>query len=287
MIRHVFLLATLTGCFDSIVDANRYATDRPDAPPLDDVPDASVTPDVAVAPTDAGTPPDAPVCSPDLATDPDNCGACGRVCASGICEAGHCLGELSGHIVAIGHDYQDHHAAMRRVLGNAISLAAPHDVGVARFRGTASAQSHTGTTGAIAQAMTQLGRPWHELAITSSLVEVDVLVVEAQTGDAGEAHATGAIWAPAIDQLLQRGGVVVVLEGAGGVGHEFAAGANLFVTTPSDTTGLHAIVADASDAVAQQVLSPYLAETTSVTFAGLTGPIVTLNGAVVVHQTRY
>jgi hypothetical protein len=283
--RSLLLLVTLTGCFDSIVDANRYAL--PDATGEPEV-DASVAPDVAVVPPiDAGVPPDAPPCSLDLATDPDNCGACGHVCASGICELGHCVGELSGHIVAIGHDYQDHHSAMRRVLGNAISLAAPHDVGIARMRGTATSPSHNGTTTAITQSMAQLGRPWHQVTLSTALADVDVLVVEAQIGDAGEAHTTGAVWATAIDQLLQRGGVVIVLEGAGGVSHELAAGASLFVTTPTDATGQHAIVTDASDSVAEQVLSPYLAETTSVVFAGMTGPIATLSGPVVVHQTRY
>jgi hypothetical protein len=287
--RSLFLLAALTGCFDSIVDANRYALpDGTQEPMVDGAVDGSVPPDVAVVPpTDAGTPPDAPPCSLDLQSDPDNCGTCGHVCASGICELGHCVGELSGHIIAIGHDYQDHHAAMRRVLGNSISLAATNDVAVTRLRGTASHDSHAGTTAAINQSMSQLGRPWHNVPISQGLVDVDVLVIEAQTGDPAAARATGAVWAGPIDQLLQRGGIVIVLEGADGVSHELAAGANLFVTTPVVATGQHAFITDGSDAVAQQVVSPYLAETTSVTFGGLTGPIATLGGAVVVHQTRY
>src|SRR5262249_20044779 len=45
----------------------------------------------------------------DLQTDPDNCGYCGNVCASGICSAGICQGIVAGHIVLIGHDYKTRH----------------------------------------------------------------------------------------------------------------------------------------------------------------------------------
>lgn len=323
----LMIALALAGCFDSIVDnpcapgyelqrgacVTRLDDEGPDAgtredaktEPLADagVPDAPKDGTTVDGTTLDATPPDAFVCAAptiecegvciDVASNADHCGTCGRVCPSGICEAGHCVGELSGHIVVIGHDYQDHHAAMRRVLGNAIALGAQYDVGVARFRGSSTAVSSAGTSGAIGQAMVQLGRPWHPITISAtppgdSLPGVDVLVIEAQVGDADAASVAGTAWATSIDLFLQRGGVVVVLEGAAGVSYRFAAGANLVVSDPPvEVTGMHALIADATDAVAQQVLSPYLAETTSVVFPSTTGPIVTLQGTLVIHQTRY
>lgn len=310
----LLVLALVAGCFDSIVD-------NPCAPgfELSDgaciaVPDpgegGTITPPTGGGgggttvspPSDGGVTP--PVCTApevacdgecvDLQTDPDHCGACDHVCASGICEAAHCVGELSGHIVAIGHDYSSFHAAMARVIGNAVALAPKNNVALARLRGTASEASIAGVTKAITQSMAAMNRPWHSVALpgTPSVTALDganVLVVDAQLGDGAAAQALGAAWADAIDHLLQRGGVVVVLDGVGGVGYQFAAGANLvtLASAPIDTTNQPALVLDPSDAVAQQVLSPYLAETTSVAFPGEAGPIGTATGTLVVHHTRY
>jgi hypothetical protein len=294
----------LAGCFDSLVDdpcASGYQLVDGACVVQDVAPDAGTSNpgDDAGPGTDAG----GLVCTLpelechgaciDVSSDPDNCGACDRVCASGICQAAHCLGELSGHIIAIGHDYQAQHAAMRTVLGNAVALGAQPDVGVARLRGSSSAASSAGTTLAITQSMASRGRPWHAVTLATTpsataLAEADVLVIEAQTGDGDAATAAGVAWASAIDGFLQRGGVVVVLEGANGVSYRFADGAGLFsIAAPVDSTSSVALVTDASDAIAQQVVSPYLAELTSVAFPGLAGAIVTPNGTLAFHQTRY
>lgn len=229
----------------------------------------------------------------DLTSDPDHCGACGHACASGICEAARCLGELPGHVVVIGHDLSSHHAAIRRVLGNAVALGSSAELAVARLRGTATAAAHDGTTTALAQGMAALGRGWHAVALPApdapgALDDVDVLIVEAQTGDGDAAAATGAAWAAPADQLLHHGGVVIVLEGAGGVSDRLAAGAGLIALPPPvDTTGAHATIVDAADAVAQQVVAPYLAESSSAAFPGVAGPIATEDGTIVIHATRY
>jgi hypothetical protein len=229
----------------------------------------------------------------DVSSDPDNCGGCHHVCASGICTAGHCEGDVSGHIVAIGHDYQRHHAAMARVIGNAVALASPHDVGVGWYQGSAAGAAKVGTRTAVQQAMTAINRPWHDAVMPEGagpLTGVDVLVIEAQTAAGDVTEASAIPWADPIDQLLQRGGVVIVLEGASGSSYRFAQGAGLFtIAQPIDATGEPSIVTGGGDAIAQQVVSPYLAETTSVTFPGMTPAVVTTmtGGTVVFHATKY
>lgn len=251
-------------------------------------------------PTDGPVSPDAPACSApsltcggictDVTTDADHCGACGRRCASGICQASQCTGDLVGHVIAIGHDYRSHNAAMARVLGNAAALAGASDLGIARLAGTAATASKDGVTAALASSLATIGRASHTVALPAEgqpLTGIDVLIIDAQTGDGDSAQALGAVWASAIDDLLARAGVVIVIEGASGVSHRFASGANLFsVATPVETTGSPAFVSAANDAIVQQVVSPYLADTTSVVFPSVVGAIATPSGTVVMHLTR-
>jgi len=224
----------------------------------------------------------------DVSSDPDNCGACDHVCASGICNAGHCEGDLSGHIVAIGHDYQSFHQAMARVLGNSAALGEHHDLSIARFGVNPGSRVHT----ALANGLSGLNRPFHWVTLPTAapgaLYGVDVLVIDPQTGNGAAAEAAGAEWATAIDNFLQRNGVVIVLEGAGGVSHRFASGANLYSYTPVDSTNLTTHLVDSGDAIAQQVVTPYLAETTSVSFPGAWPVVAAPDGnAIVFHETRY
>ena len=181
---------------------------------------------------------------------------------------------------------------MRRVLGNAVALGARDDVGVARYRGTAAiVESVTGTTTALTQAMSSIGRTWHAVSLpampsSSALDDVDVLIVEAQTVMV-MLFTAGQMWAATIDDFVQRGGVVVLLEGVAGVSYRFAEGATLYVqAAPLDATGTAALIANGSDALAQHIVAPYLADTTSTAIPGATGVIVTPVGAVVVHITR-
>jgi hypothetical protein len=290
------LLLALAGCFDSLVSdpcAHGYtleaghcvAREAPDAG-HDDARPGDAPPVTLV---DAAPGPDAPVCTADVANDPDNCGACGVVCASGACSSGVCLGALPGHIVAIGHDYRHHHAAMARLLGDAVALGVHPDVGVARWSGTADEGATAGTSAALAEGMTALGRPWHTVAMPAApapLAGIDVVLVDAQLVDG---TATGAAWRGALDAFLARGGVIIVLDGPGTQSYRLAAGAGLYtIAPPADCTDALATVTNGADAVTQQVLSPYSAEGGSVTLPGITGAVVsTASGdPIVAHLTR-
>lgn len=304
----VLLLALVLGaCFDSLVSdpcATGYALSHGSCVALGV--DAAVTPrvDASVSvPVDAMLP-DALVCTaPEIVcrnscvnsqTDPDNCGGCDRVCASGVCTAGACSGTLRGHIIAIGHDYRSRHAAMARVLGNAVALGSHNDVAVGRLHGSADPTATAGTTTAITSAMTTIGRPFHATNLpatptASTLTGIDVVVLDAQNGDGAATESSGAAWKSALATFLGRGGVVILLEGSAGVSYRFAIGATLFtVGAPLDVTNQLATVADGADVTTQQVVSPYRAETTSVAWPGTPPAVITSDdgGTIVFHLIR-
>src|SRR5262249_3114789 len=60
----------------------------------------------------------------DKTTDESNCGACGNVCPTGICQGSQCIGAGFGHVVAIGMDFTVAIAGQppAAILGNAAFL---------------------------------------------------------------------------------------------------------------------------------------------------------------------
>lgn len=285
-------LALLAGCFDSLVHspcATGYRFAAGQCVPLD-----------ADGGSDGGGDGGSELVCPgplvacqgqcrELSMNPDHCGSCGRACASGICVAGECAGGLPGHVVAIGHDYRRHHGAMARVLGNAVALAPVASVVVARLPGVASA----GVTAALQSSLGDIGRPWRELSLpppsAGALRGIDVLLIEAQPGDGASAAALGGSWAVALPSFLARGGVVIALHGVDAQTHRFAEAAGLYVVSaPEPATGAQAQVVSRSDAVAQAVVSPYLAEDSSVTLPGAPRATIATSGGgtLVFHLTQ-
>lgn len=316
------------GCFDSLLDtpcAEGYQLEHgacrlmgpdggsPDAatppdsatpddgPRPDAGPDAGLGPDAAGAP-DAALPPDAFACAPplelcagecvDTTSDPQNCGECGNVCPTGLCVDSQCVGDIVGHIVAIGHDYGAFNAPMRRMLGNALGLGKHQTVVVGWWRGTASEDIHAAVRNAGAQGLTLMSRPFVFTGIAdinaTTLTGLDVVVVEPQTGDGAAAEAQGTQAKSALDDFLLMGGAVVLLDGAGTVSYRFAKGAGLYdVSGTTEVSGQVAQVTDPVDAISQLVFSPYFAASTSVTFTGAPSTVVEVSGgALAFHLSR-
>jgi hypothetical protein len=223
----------------------------------------------------------------DLESDPENCGACGNACASGLCEAGACVGSTTGHVIAIGHDYEMQDAAMDRVLADAVGLATGAVTRIGYWRGSSKLE---GAQAAAVAGLAQTGRTaaTTELAglTASDFTEIDTLVIEPQTGS--DAEATGAAAAQALADFLAARHVVVVLETAGGTSYQLAAGAGLFsVSAPVDASNTDVSVAQPADAVAQGVPSPYLGRASTVGYPGVANPVFVdgAGDAVVFHLT--
>src|SRR5687768_11758853 len=51
----------------------------------------------------------------DPDSNPNNCGGCGNVCASGLCYAGVCADDRAGNIFVIGHAYNTSNPALDRL----------------------------------------------------------------------------------------------------------------------------------------------------------------------------
>lgn len=251
-----------------------------EAEPFDDGGDAAAGDDVS----------EEPLCTPPLADcsgvcidttmDPANCGACGTTCYSGICQNSHCVGETTGSLIFIGHDYTTYSQAQARVLSNAVLLPqASKTIPVLSYERYANATPLANVKNIIGMAASNIGRT---LALTSTTTDSDVtngltidkygvlLVVDQPTANPGDLAALGATWMTTVTTFAQAGGVVVVLDSDTGV-QEMPA----FVTS----TQLLSVTAQASvpvftqldvmvltDAVAQGVPSPYAAGAYSASF---------------------
>ncbi|QQR91745.1 MAG: hypothetical protein IPJ88_08600 [Myxococcales bacterium] len=164
----------------------------------------------------------------DRDSDPKNCGSCGNVCQSGICETGICADVRPGHVVVIGMNYvgytgTDDQKSAASLVGNAVFLNASFfssPLKVLAFRGDALTSSITGTDAAINSHPHASSPGWSKTvtddsaAVVLNLLDYDVFLVYAQ-GNATNATLFGysAQWANAMDEFVQSGRVIVVLDG--------------------------------------------------------------------------
>ena len=307
-------LAALPGCFDSLVSGRcadgyvavdgvcRAGADHPDAadaPP--DGPEAGGDPDGGNGGGgDGGGPPVCPageqVCDDrcvDVQVDPDHCGACGRWCASGLCEAAACAGVVGGHVVAIGHDYRTYRPPGARVLGNAVGLGARPVVRVMVWEGDAELEAADGVLAALTAGMGATGRPWTQVAPTALPPEdrgaADVLLILPQRG--GDREALGASYRARLTGFVDAGGVVIALGGPASTTADLVRGAALLDVAPGPAlNGQPLTVVGATDALAVGVLSPYAGSNGTASFlVGSGGPAVVVARApaepVVIHRT--
>ncbi|MEO8842735.1 MAG: hypothetical protein ABI591_13640 [Kofleriaceae bacterium] len=227
-----------------------------------------------------------------LDTDPENCGHCGRVCASGICGTGTCVGDVAGHVVVIGHDYVASDPAMDRVIANAVHLGS-QSAGRAIRTGFWNGDSTLdGGVAAVARGLQQTGDIASSSTITNVdhgwLIELDAVVIEPQTGDGAAAEQAGAAAATALADFLMVGHSVIVLETTAGVSYRYLQGAGLgTLPPPVDASSMAVTVVAPGDSVATGVVTPYLAKSGSVGYPGAMHAVVAdgTNNIVVIHST--
>jgi hypothetical protein len=228
-------------------------------------------------------------------SDPDNCGSCGVVCASGLCEAGVCAGATAGHVVLIGHDYRAYHAAAARLLGNAAVLGGGPVVRVAFSAEAADAEVTRGVTDALTAGVAAAGRTWTAVELGGApprdRTRADVFLLLPRAAPAATSFAVGQDWSADLSSFLDGGGTVIAVDGTGGSTADVLRGAAMMSAVPGDQATGELVTLDApGDALAVGVPSPYLAERSSTTFELTDGDgtiVATAGGApVVIHATR-
>jgi hypothetical protein len=173
----------------------------------------------------------------DLRNDEFNCGACGRVCPTGVCQAGVCYGARAGHEVVIGFDYAAVPAASfdpKRLLGNAVFLNAAQASGSWRVLGF---DPHDSPTRAAVDAIVAQQAPSYGvvgLTVERAVDAADLvgrlsaqafdalLVYDAPGAPPGALAQEGAAAQAALRSFSSAGGSVVVLGGGGGVNEMWA-----------------------------------------------------------------
>ena len=208
------------------------------------------------------------------------------------------LDGLTGHVVLIGHDYQDSRSGQNRLAGNSVFIAPGAPVQVLVYEGDAVSGSITGVDAAIDQVSTELGRSWQRNVaadatdVITQLPFANVFLLYSQQGATdGALQALGSMWSAALSDFIGDGGVVVVFDGGGthaGTYQVLEEAGLLSVTARAALSAQVVTVVAPGDAVAPNVPGSYLGETETVsfTFAGA-GTVVVQHGTgpVVIHRT--
>jgi hypothetical protein len=218
----------------------------------------------------------------DETTDPMNCGACDRVCPSGICIASLCEGSALGDIVIIGHDYASSNVRVseKTLLANAVFLPPTNPLRVLSFEQYAAVPQVTNVKNVLKQAATASGRQITFTPVADyTLVPADLastsydvlLVYDQPEAPVGSLSTVGTTWALSLGNFTALGGDVVVLDGASGTNPQmtdFLTQSSLLQTTAETRVapGTQLFVVASGDAVGNFVVSPYAAQADTVSF---------------------
>jgi hypothetical protein len=223
----------------------------------------------------------------DLNIDPFNCGFCGNVCPTGLCQGGRCVGANFGHTVLACMNYDEsgaQNSPQTVLLGNAVFLPLRNQVRLLTYGQHAPAANRNSVNATITRAGNARGQT---LMATAAATPTDVvaqlnvlnfevfLVYDQPDAPAGLLAGIGTSWNATLDSFTRAGGVVVVLSGGGGRAEmdELITNAGLLpVTNEVDITFAQAFNRSPIDAIGVNVLSPFRTLTRSCTFTTTVTP---------------
>ena len=217
----------------------------------------------------------------NLADDPNHCGACDVACATSVCVAGACTGDVVGHAVVVGTDFQQvslgSPAAV--LLGNAVFMSPHEPVRLAEYRKYASAAAVARVGAILEHEAAARGRsfvlePVGDAKALAACVDQDgcdsLLFHHQAFLPLGAEAVLASGWSSAIGGLFESGGTAIVLAGASGSAAAMADFVNDFGLL--DTTGVavegNGLVYNEGwlDVLGQGVMSPFLAPAGTVSF---------------------
>jgi hypothetical protein len=233
----------------------------------------------------------------DPTRDAHHCGDCATDCGTDLCTAAGCAAPNPGHVVLIGHDFETRRLAMSTMLGNAIFLTTRSTVHLLAYEVDSSAAAIAGTDAAIAEST-----PGAPLTITVApsadsvpllLDDTDTLLVYAQANASDVTlRSIGYAWRDALEDFLERGGVIVVLEApslSNGGTYQILEEAGLFDAVSVSELVMPRLVAAtgrASDPVLASVSFPYVGERHSARISSADPDVIVTTGTdpVVFHR---
>jgi len=220
----------------------------------------------------------------DKFSDENNCGTCGMVCASGICQAGMCVGKGFGHEIVIGMDYSDpaisQMSAQVQMLANAVLIVNKATINVLAYdefsdaANVARMQTWIIAIGTGRTINFTSSKDW--MSIPSKLAVTDYqvfLVYDQPMAQTDQMATSGTLWNGAMDAFAKGGGVIVVLEG--GTGHNkdlLVNGGLLPVTDETSVVGMQVEVDAPTDVVGLYLPNVFVARKNSVAFTTTQAP---------------
>ena len=216
----------------------------------------------------------------DFNIDADNCGSCGNVCPSGICQGGTCVGANNGDVVVVGMNYQTPatNSAPNRLLGNAVLLPTRLQVRILAYTEFASAGSRAKVDQHINLAAAAVGRsvvitPLTKYTMASAELNIanydEFFIYEQDEAPTGQLATVGAAWQTnsVLESFAAAGGVIIGLSGGGFEMDQFFTSAELLdVSAQTTASGSFLYNRLPLDSVGKNVISPFSAPTDSCTF---------------------